>query len=394
MERMAVNFVVRLSAAEFCRQNKGFNFTRDGVQHAGRDKLIVAAREAIYELYQNEIVTAVSIVGTNDGADGRHGTIKYWDEAKTQFCVAVDSNKGGAGSTKYQLKFFKPAHLTDRKEPPLQQKQQKQVKKKGRQTATDRKQHNITVHYFQIEGLVGGKDLDPISVDKPSLQQWLSSQSKDDPCAMDKFIDQLLADREAEEREAARMADQFKAEEEAAKKRRAEQRRRAQEAYEERRREYKAQKERFKEFKKKERRENSRRGHHPFGGGHGGGVRFSVDDEFFHFTFGGFGGGGFYYGFSDSYDDFFDDDDNDDYFDEQYGKVKQAELEAHADVLGVNVDAPKEVIVKQYRRLALQYHPDKYRPDIGISKDEAEEKFKEIQNAYDQLLSSLQDEDD
>ena len=48
--------------------------------------------------------------------------------------------------------------------------------------------------------------------------------------------------------------------------------------------------------------------------------------------------------------------------------------------LGVERDAPDEEIKKSYRKMAMQYHPDRN----GGSK-EAEEKFKEITEAYDVL---------
>jgi DnaJ-class molecular chaperone len=50
------------------------------------------------------------------------------------------------------------------------------------------------------------------------------------------------------------------------------------------------------------------------------------------------------------------------------------------DVLGVSKTATAEEITKAYRKLAQKYHPDKNPGD-----KEAEEKFKEIQNAYDVL---------
>jgi len=48
-------------------------------------------------------------------------------------------------------------------------------------------------------------------------------------------------------------------------------------------------------------------------------------------------------------------------------------------ILGVSRDTPMDEIKQAYRRLARRYHPD-------VSKEpNAEERFKEIQNAYDQI---------
>src|SRR5438552_10585869 len=50
------------------------------------------------------------------------------------------------------------------------------------------------------------------------------------------------------------------------------------------------------------------------------------------------------------------------------------------DTLGVKKNASTDEIKKAYRKLAAQYHPDKNPGDTS-----AEEKFKEVQNAYDTL---------
>ena len=50
------------------------------------------------------------------------------------------------------------------------------------------------------------------------------------------------------------------------------------------------------------------------------------------------------------------------------------------EVLGVGRDAAGEDIKKAYRRLAIRHHPDKTQGD-----KESEEKFKEVNEAYEIL---------
>src|SRR6187402_3002961 len=50
------------------------------------------------------------------------------------------------------------------------------------------------------------------------------------------------------------------------------------------------------------------------------------------------------------------------------------------EVLGVKKDAKADEIKKSYRRLARKYHPD-----VNPNDKTAEEKFKEVQEAYDVL---------
>lgn len=56
------------------------------------------------------------------------------------------------------------------------------------------------------------------------------------------------------------------------------------------------------------------------------------------------------------------------------------DVKDYYDVLGVSEDAGQKEIKKAYRKLAREYHPDR-NPD----KPEAEDKFKEVQEAYDVL---------
>lgn len=54
-------------------------------------------------------------------------------------------------------------------------------------------------------------------------------------------------------------------------------------------------------------------------------------------------------------------------------------------ILGVSRNATEDEIKKQYKKLALKYHPDRHANDPENKKKEAEEKFKEIAEAYSVL---------
>ena len=55
------------------------------------------------------------------------------------------------------------------------------------------------------------------------------------------------------------------------------------------------------------------------------------------------------------------------------------------DILGVKQDASEDEIKKAYRKLSLQWHPDRHVGDSEEDKKKAEDKFKEIAEAYSVL---------
>ena len=61
-------------------------------------------------------------------------------------------------------------------------------------------------------------------------------------------------------------------------------------------------------------------------------------------------------------------------------------MKKHYDVLGLNPEATSDEIKRAYRDLSKKYHPDLC---VAISKEIAEEKFKEINEAYAMIKNHL-----
>ena len=72
------------------------------------------------------------------------------------------------------------------------------------------------------------------------------------------------------------------------------------------------------------------------------------------------------------------------YIRESAGKNGRKNMFDPYSVLGVSRDASDEEIKKAYRKLSRKYHPD---ANINNpNKAQAEEKFKEVQQAYEQIM--------
>ena len=59
------------------------------------------------------------------------------------------------------------------------------------------------------------------------------------------------------------------------------------------------------------------------------------------------------------------------------------------EVLGVDKNASEDDIKKAFKKAAMKYHPDRFANATDAEKKDAEEKFKEINEAY-QILSDSQ----
>ena len=70
-------------------------------------------------------------------------------------------------------------------------------------------------------------------------------------------------------------------------------------------------------------------------------------------------------------------------------KPKTRRKELAAQILGVSSSASKDEVKKAYRELAKKYHPDKLSTQSISQQKIAEERFKEIQLAYEILYEDL-----
>lgn len=65
--------------------------------------------------------------------------------------------------------------------------------------------------------------------------------------------------------------------------------------------------------------------------------------------------------------------------------TRRTAMKNYYDILGVSKDASADDIKSAFRKLAMKYHPDRQQGKSDAEKKEAEDKFKEINEAYDTL---------
>jgi hypothetical protein len=384
-EKRAVEIVVQLCVAEFCRKNPTVARLEVLCDPEAKAKLEEIAQQTYRIICKADIHGRFTVKGfKQQDLNDRTGTIERWDEIKGKFYVALDSKKG----KNLQYMYLPPGNLEA-----LADESARRNKKKG-----------DPVHVVLIAVLYKGKNL-ITDIYKSEVDALKESSCLDD------YLISLMKERDIDERFAKEQEEEEFRQEEEARRRRMEQRRREDEEWWERKREYEAQKEKYQDWRRGERREHKSRTAHAnsgcgcpqcqferklFGNMRGGnrgmgGIPGGLPGFFFAF------GGGFSFRFDDDEGDC-DDSDYEDEWDRQWNhkheKEEAVKNEEAADVLGVEVDATPADIKRVYRKKALKYHPDKYRAENhgdGMTKDEAEEHFKEMTSAYDHLMSNFDD---
>mmetsp|Transcript_20725 Transcript_20725/g.44979 ORF Transcript_20725/g.44979 Transcript_20725/m.44979 type:complete len:1099 (+) Transcript_20725:245-3541(+) len=382
------DLIQKLLVAEFLRQskNKAMGLTADRVLSDSRTSELIAkeCREAYHAIFGGLKCRVVVAGSENKDMNGRQGIIRYWDREKEKYCVGLDTKK----TPDSDVQFLIPAILDV-----LTSSRPPKADKKSSATSYDVDAPDFVSY--------GGVSLGfNFTLQKSHMIALGSAEST--KIGLEVFCES----RDEEER-------RQKIEEEAEKKREEEDRRRRaatrateNTAWEQRKEQMRKDKEEYEEMKKEWAKERREKGGSMFDyedddeeecqcprcrfGDSRFGDRFSSDGGAFFFNIGGIP---FRVRF-DSYDSD-EDSDFDEEFDErwegQLAEEKEEENRKQAGILGVVPNADGRTIKLAYRKMALQFHPDKWKSDSdhGMTRKEAENQFKSIQSAYDHLMSNF-----
>ncbi|KAL3779439.1 hypothetical protein ACHAWO_000165 [Cyclotella atomus] len=399
-----IDLTQKILVAEFVRQSKEkvMGLTSDRVlsdPHASA-KIDTESREAYDTIFRDVKVRVVVAGSETKDLNGRTGTIRYWDRDKEKFCVGLNTKKS-TGSTEI---FLTPDVLDAVASAPSRSN------KAEKQLVTS---YDVGISELMVYGGVAlGLNF---TLTKGHINTLGAAESiKTGLKAFCRLREEEERRKKLEEERRKLEREQEKAREEEDRKRRAAKKAAEEAAWNRRREEMRREKERFERAKRKFRGSGGFRGFNNFdfdaeddegcdcpkcqfqrmfmGGSSGfSGFRRSSSGGFV-FTIGGipiFGMGG------DSDDeDYFDD--FDERMEEELLQEKMEENRKQAEILGVDPETDERTIKVAYRKLALTYHPDKWKSDSehGMSKSDAENKFKMIQSAYDHLMSNFDEEDD
>ena len=397
--------IQRLLVSEFIRQNSskamGLSFERVLEDDHSSEVLAKECSEAYHVMFVGTKYRIIVAGSDNKDLNGRQGTIRYWDKDKSKFCVGLDTKKCTDNEVQYV-----PPELLDLFVP------NNRSGKADKKNAPQASYEVDAIGFLEYGGITLDLQFTLLKTHVVLLESAPSTELGIKTFCQQRDNDEL---RRREEEEAERQRD------EEDRKRRAEMKRRENEEWQKRKEQMKQEKKEFEEMKREWARERAARQaaqerRSSFGGG-GFGSFFDDDDDDedwselkrrmgarFGFSRSGSpgGGAGFFFTFniggipfrfslgSDSDDD--DDSDFDGFdWDERRAEEREEENKKQAELLGVEPDADARTIKLAYRKMALQYHPDKWKADSdhGMSREDAESRFKEMQNAYDHLMANF-----
>lgn len=368
-ETITVDLLLRLCTAEFCRVNPDVEENKMLKDQKVSQTLHAECRNAFRELFK-DIIPQVVVKGVKqEDLKERTGVINHWEQPKKKFSVWLDTKKGKAT----QLVYLEPCNL--------------EATSVTKSTTNKKKQRDPVVTIF-----IGSVYLSKCLLTDIFRSEVDRMKRCDGASALDSFLADLMEKRNQEEFDAKQREEEERLQEEAERQRRARRREQEEREWQERQAEFRRQKEAYKEYKR------HNRGNHRFHGRTGHGPFCRCPECFFEKMF--FGGAGGHPGFAFFFEGFHEDeyysDDDDDQWDSRFNHMHEQEerkkLQDAADVLGVNVDAPQDEIKRVFRKKALKFHPDKFREenDEGMTKEECEEHFKELSNAYDCLYGQFE----
>jgi len=372
-EKENISLISQLIVAEVLRQNKDRFVNTELVFQEFQDLVTSQAEEANTAIYGG-LKCRVKVTSERKDLNGRQGTLRYWDADKGKFAVGLDTKKNQDSD----LQFLMPENLEAVPSP--------------RSSKADKRPVAYTVDIiYQFDEEIDGIRC-RFTLEKYDIDALRSADS------IDAGLKVFCQERDWSERKLRVALEKERLEEEHRRQqeeKEALERKRLAKERAERRERAKEQRRRQREAKSRtffERRTN-------FGDQllRELGLRLLMlraleegipPGELLDFLMeNGFGPEdvGIIEDFFEEYEDFFRK------FEDELQQDNEEEAREMAAILGVEPDANERTLTVTYRKLALKFHPDKWRNDSdhGMTKDESEEHFKAIQSAYDFLISRL-----
>eukprot|EP00579_Thalassiosira_antarctica_P017542 CAMPEP_0201948734 /NCGR_PEP_ID=MMETSP0903-20130614/55611_1 /ASSEMBLY_ACC=CAM_ASM_000552 /TAXON_ID=420261 /ORGANISM="Thalassiosira antarctica, Strain CCMP982" /LENGTH=1324 /DNA_ID=CAMNT_0048491929 /DNA_START=66 /DNA_END=4040 /DNA_ORIENTATION=+ len=402
-ENKRVELICQLIVAEFLRQDKdnASALTKEQVlQNSDASKVIANEGQKANNALFRGIRCRVKVVGFERHAlNGHQGTLRYWDNEQEKFCIGLDTKK----SQDSNVQFLMPENLEEMPTPRASKSGIKSMQGYSVAIKDMLNQCDECIGFrFTLERSAVGALMSAKSVDA-GLEAFCHKRNKEETRKRLELEEQEEEFRKREEirkqeeidrkRRAARRATERAEKEQARNQWRREKEEASRAEYERRAAEMQSLRETLRRaFSHKMRLKMlflkaACEGISPeelhdyleeegidFGD-------FDSDDPFVSSLF-------------DSYSDFFEEINGD--YDEDIREETEEKDRKMAAILGVEPDADERTLKVTHRKLALKFHPDRWRSDSdhGMAREEAQEKFKEIQNAYDHLMSRFDDEYD